>query len=605
MTENRNSRKSVWYFIRQYRFRSLLFRNFILIILVIIFPLLFVVRMGYSRLTNETNLRLMDMNRQLLQKSVAVTENIMEGIVNLLTEVSAHPAVSLVLESSLEQASFMSDADSMFRTVSEYTAGNGFVQGVYLYSDINELLFDGKEEKCQTAWRSSNKQKWYYIYQKFELRNMFVLRDEDNSLLFCNPLFTQDGRALGMVVFDVHLQGLNTMLERDGLIPSGYFFITGVDGQIMYCNREEYFHLNETERRRLQNELMHTELGTTVLNAGRPQMLLSTLGSDYKNWRYAYITEISSYQQETEMLNSFLLTSGLVSIAMATFAAYVITWVTYRPVKKIVDVIDEPHDYRLPENGNREADELIYITSNILNTLSTQRGSDQELQQRMKDLRQAQALALQRQIDPHFLYNTLETIKWTTVEEFGRGNKPGRLIGTAARLYRICLEGNEVLVPLRQELEFLTLYADLLNARFGGTVRFEWDIDPNLMDCSVIKLSVQPLVENAVNHGLMPCDYDGAIRIAASRSGESFFITVDNDGSEISAERIQELNRKLQERDDFGGHKVGLRNVNERIKLIFGELYGVELSRVRAGNKNITRTTITLPYVPSETERRT
>ena len=130
------------------------------------------------------------------------------------------------------------------------------------------------------------------------------------------------------------------------------------------------------------------------------------------------------------------------------------------------------------------------------------------------------------------------------------------------------------------ELNFLKLYIEIVSIRFGDSIQFHWDIDESLYDCNVIKMCMQPIVENAIQHGLRPKNYLGNITVSAWYEEECLRICVEDDGLNLNQTELDKLNEKLKTGTGFEESKVGLRNVNERIKLIYGKKYGVSISNV-------------------------
>lgn len=281
------------------------------------------------------------------------------------------------------------------------------------------------------------------------------------------------------------------------------------------------------------------------------------------------------------MVQNFLISSVSIGVVTSLIVAYLITVLTYRPVRKIMNVIKNPKLHWNEKEATKQSNELLYITSNIMADMQKDEEiseeTSQELEERIRALRQAQFRALQFQIDPHFLYNTLETIKWSAVEEMGLGNKVSKMLTKVAKLYRSGLENDDMIITLKEELDFLKLYIEILRIRFGDSITFHWQIDESLYDSTIIKMCLQPIVENAIQHGLRPKNYLGNITISASCENECLFISIENDGQIMSKEEMDRLNNKLKTGAGFEESKVGLRNVNERIKLIYGGKYGVSV----------------------------
>ncbi|MBO5197887.1 MAG: sensor histidine kinase [Lachnospiraceae bacterium] len=590
----RKKNKSAWHYIKRYKFNSLLIRNFGYVMLFVMLPLMLVVWIGYTQFNEEMNDRMMDMNEELLQKSVVVTDNVMQGIVDLLEQMAEQKDILDAIEYQHTDITYYNSVLKVTNLIKEYTQLNQYIKATYIYSNVNGQIITG--ETVRQAKQYTDKGKWYYIYKSVPMESQYVLVNNEHSILFCKPVFSGAGEGIGVIVFDVDLQKIRELLESENISQNGIFFVVDISGQVMYCNQSNYFSLDEKERSEYKDAIGQVKPGDTKYSAENDPQFISVMESIHKSWRYALVTEQPKYKEEVRVLKTFLVSSLLTGVLTSILAAYVITFITYRPVKKILSVIEKPQMYGKDKEATKQSNELLYITSNILNTLNSKKQMNEELEKRMDSLHRAQSLALQFQIDPHFLYNTLETIKWSAIEEMGMGNKTSKLITKVAKLYRIGLEANNAILTLREELDFLKLYVDVLNARFGEKIQFEWEIDESLYDCSVIKMCVQPLVENAVNHGLKPGGYYGTIRICAYQEDGKLCISVEDDGEGISAAKIQELNQKLQARRGFEESRVGLHNVNERIKLIYGNEYGVTLSSEKEDDKTGTKAVITFPY---------
>ena len=161
----------------------------------------------------------------------------------------------------------------------------------------------------------------------------------------------------------------------------------------------------------------------------------------------------------------------------------------------------------------------------------------------------------------------------------GLGNKVSKMLTKVARLYRLGLENDDVIVTLKEELDFLKLYIEIVRIRFGDSIQFHWNIDQSLYECNIIKMCLQPIVENAIQHGLRPKNYLGNITISAFYQDDCLCVSVENDGQDMTDKEMDTLNKKLKTGSGFEESKVGLRNVNERIKLVYGKKYGVSVSR--------------------------
>ncbi len=569
--------KSAWQAIKSYKFNSLLAKNFLFVFLLVTLPLLLVLSINYNKYNSEINTRVMDMNEELLEKNVVVTDNIMVSVLDLTETMAQLEIVAEIVQTYETAPAYKTRADLMVALLKERIMLDRFVVGARIYSDKTGMLIT--EEGYQRISQVQDKEKWYIIHKQMPMETSYIFVNTPNSIFVCHPIRNASGERVGLFVLDVDLQRIRDLLESQGVTRRGIFFVMDISGRTMYCNEQSFSSWDEETVRKYEKAVMGVRPGETKLFGGREKWIVSVMDSIHKSWHYAFITEMPEFKEETQSLSNFLITSVLVGVIASSIAAYVITYLTYRPIRKIISVIKNPQLHWSEKEASKEANEMLFITSNILADTNSTKGITEELEDRILALRQAQFRALQFQIDPHFLYNTLETIKWRAVEDMGLGNRTSKMLTKVARLYRLGLENDDVIVSLGEEISFLQLYIDIVRIRFGDSIQFHWDIDESLYDCKIIKMCLQPIVENAIHHGLRPKDYHGNITVSAYCEDDNLCIAVTDDGQNISSSAIQELNERLKTGTGFEASKVGLRNVNERIKLIYGRKYGVSINR--------------------------
>lgn len=591
-----DSRKSVWPAIKNYRFNSLLAKNFLFVFVLVTLPLLLVLALNYNKYNREINNRVMSMNEELLEKNVVVTDNIMVSVLEFLDTMAQTDMVEEIVQMDETSEKYRAKADLTVALLKERILLNKFVVSISIYSDLNEMLIT--EEGIWKSNEVRDKGKWYAIHKQMPMEDSYILVNHANSIFVCRPIRTEEGEQAGLLVLDVELQKIRDLLENQNVARRGLFIVMDISGQTMYCNEQSFSSWDSEISRKYESAIVDVKPGQTRLVDKR---IVSVMDSIHKSWRYAYITEMPDFKEETASLSDFLISSVLVGVVASSIAAYIITYITYRPMRKIIKVIENPQLHWSETEASKESNEMLFITSNMLAD-SSSKGITEELEDRILALRQTQYRALQFQIDPHFLYNTLETIKWRAVEDMGIGNRTSKMLTKVARLYRLGLENDDVIVSLQEEMNFLKLYIEIVSIRFGDSIQFHWDIDESLYDCKIIKMCLQPLVENAIHHGLRPNDYHGNITISAKCEDDNLFVSVINDGQHISPAKLRELNEQLKTGTGFEASKVGLRNVNERIKLIYGNRYGVSVTSTPVSDENgagkwaDVRFVLTFPY---------
>ena len=581
------TRKSIWPYIRGYKFNSLLIKNFIYVLLLVTVPLLLVLNLNYARFNSMANEQVMSMNEELLHKSAAVTDNVIMGVLDTLNRTARLNTIEEIVQLEADDPTYDRRMDKVVSTVRQRILTNKFISSAYIYSDVNRMLIDGNGAISMDS--VMKRPKWYEIHKQFPMEAPNILVNNANSIYVCYPIYvyeesdvdaptyTGTEKRVGVFVADVKLQAIRELLESQDMAQRGIFFITDNDGQMIYCNQQDFSSWNEAINYKYQSDITKVKAGKTQLITEGGIRVVSVLESVHKSWQYALVSETPEFEEKTDAVNRFLLSSVIVGVITSIVVAYFITLLTYEPMRKIMDVIKNPQLHWSEKEASKQSNELLYITSNILADRNVNKEISAELKERIQLLRQAQFRALQFQIDPHFLNNTLETIKWAAVEDMGLGNRVSKMLTKVAGLYRLGLENDDVIVSLREELDFLKRYVEIVQIRFGDTISFHWDVDETLYDCGIIKMCIQPIVENAIHHGLRPNGYRGNITISVYREEENLCVCVKNDVQDVQPDEIYKLNEILKTGTGHEENKVGLRNVNERIKLIYGKKYGVSI----------------------------
>ncbi|GBF72447.1 putative sensor histidine kinase [Paenibacillus sp. 598K] len=283
--------------------------------------------------------------------------------------------------------------------------------------------------------------------------------------------------------------------------------------------------------------------------------------------------------------------------------SFVFSWQITKPVVQLGGLISrlEAGDYsvRLPDRGERDEltlisrrfNELILKINALIEEVIASKLVQHELElskQRLeKRKKEAEIAAFQSQINPHFLYNTFSSINFMIA--LGRNEDAIRMLDALGRLFRKGIFRGEVVVPIEEELEHVRAYLEIQEMRFGSKLRIVWQLDKGIEHHQMIKLTLQPLVENSIYHGIETLDHGGQITIEGRMQEGMICFHIRDDGVGIGEEQLAHIRRVLI---DGETRQIGLKNVDNRIKLYFGEQYGVRIeSEANVG----TTVTLTLP----------
>ena len=224
-------------------------------------------------------------------------------------------------------------------------------------------------------------------------------------------------------------------------------------------------------------------------------------------------------------------------------------------------------DYQ-PVGGTREVQELScsfgHMVMRIQQLMTTVR--EEEL-----NLRKTELKALQAQINPHFLYNTLDSIAWMC--EQGRNADAVKMVHALARLFRISISKGHELIPIAREIEHAESYLQIQKYRYKNQFTYQFHVDPQCLDYLCNKITLQPIIENAINHGLDLLVDEGTIDVYVLQDGEDILFRVVDNGVGMSQEQIVSI-MQHGPKERTG---IGIRNVNDRLQIYFGKAYGLRI----------------------------
>lgn len=303
--------------------------------------------------------------------------------------------------------------------------------------------------------------------------------------------------------------------------------------------------------------------------------LITYLPSHHPNWRLIAITPKDVLQAESEPIRNAAILLGVFSLLSAILFDRMFVSRLVRSISNTVHGmrrVEQGIFTRIATNGRRGHDESDMLV-NGFNKMSSQ---IEELLKRIEleqdRKKKAEMQALVAQINPHFIYNSLESINSLAVLH---GNKQiSKMVIALGRLLRISISENQELVPLMKEFEHVKHYLDIQKFRFEDGFEYSMDLPEHLKSCQTMKLIVQPIVENALYHAIEPMEQTGHISIRATEQAQEILIDIEDNGPGFDSKVLENFRSGMYEKkhQDSG---VGLRNVHERIRIRFGSPYGM------------------------------
>ncbi len=389
------------------------------------------------------------------------------------------------------------------------------------------------------------------------------------------------------VCMDIRFSQIANYLDNVGIGQHGYCFIMDGNGNLIYHPQQQLINagLKKEDAQKIKDvadgSFQEENVIYTVhaLNSGK--------------WKIVGVSYVD--EMITNKLNDMLrmVVSMLSFVLMAAFfVGFFSSKLISKPADKLAGAMHEfEKDAEKFEfckvNGTREitslSDSFGHMVVQIQNLM-------EQVRREEVSLRKTELNALQAQINPHFLYNTLDSIAWMCEE--GRTQEAIHMVNSLARLFRISISHGHELITIEKECQHAESYLQIQKYRYKNKFTYRFEVEPDCLKYLCNKITLQPIIENAIYHGLDMSD-EGEIRIGVKSQGDDILMYVEDNGVGMEKERCEEILHK----EPSNKTGIGIKNVNDRIKIYFGERYGLTiLSELDVG----TRVEIRMPKVLEE-----
>jgi len=301
------------------------------------------------------------------------------------------------------------------------------------------------------------------------------------------------------------------------------------------------------------------------------------------NIQYYIYYQTKAMDSVTEELNqriqhSFVMCAVLVGILVvfAVFLTWMITAGILRPVRVLYDAMQKVSDGDFAVRAEIHSHDEIEVLADGFNSMTENMQSMiHKIKEDQQKMRRLDLRLLQEQINPHFLYNTLDTIVWLI--EDGKADEAVNMVVILSDFFRLVLSRGKEVISLRDEERHIRSYLKIQEMRYHDILEYEIEIAPELYECKILKLTLQPLVENALYHGIKYKREKGCIRVSGRQEGDILRLTVTDNGVGMEEEELKLLRKELERPCNETEKGFGLANVNERIRMYFGAEYGMQI----------------------------
>lgn len=384
------------------------------------------------------------------------------------------------------------------------------------------------------------------------------------------------------VALDIQFSQIANYMDDVGIGQHGYCYIADKKGDIIYHPQQQliYSGLKEEEYNYLKDG-SHVE----------KDAIYSVRSLDNCEWKIIGVCYID--EMITNKVNHIMKTLSVIFLIVVLLTVLIIRFFSKlfsNPARELANAMQEfEKDTNNFEFKSIEGTaEITSLTESFEHMVVQIKELVEKVRQEEITLRKTELKALQAQINPHFLYNTLDAIAWLCEEE--RHKDAVEMVNSLAKLFRISISRGHELITIEKEMQHAKSYLKIQNFRYKNQFTYSFDVDEECLNYLCNKITLQPIIENAIYHGIDRMVDEGKINIGIHQKGDRIIFTVEDNGVGMTEEQCEEILHK-----DAGDRVgIGIKNVNDRIKIYFGEEYGLTIqSELDEG----TRVTISMPKI--------
>ena len=376
---------------------------------------------------------------------------------------------------------------------------------------------------------------------------------------------------LGICSISVSAKYFQDIMKNANITSEGLVYLMSENGRMITSS-------NSSILQKMQKKGILLNYGAELFmekkKEGQKEYYITRQNVDGASWQMILIIPESEYEDQYRFLwlSAALMLGSM--IAVIVLMSYLLSGYYVGRLKKLNAEMTGLESGNLNANLpiTTEEDEIEEIYHNFNGMVQEVQRLMQEHYQLGKEVKMAEVRALQAQINPHFLYNTLDLINWISMD-YG-AEESGTLTWNLARFYRLSLNHGKSLISIGEEVEHVEVYVNIENYHFDNAISLEVDVPEELKSYACLNIILQPFVENAIVHGIAekPDIESCEIRIRARREEQDIIFSVQDDGPGVDVEQMQ---KETQQDIRTAQHGYGVRNINFRLKLCFGEKYGV------------------------------
>lgn len=376
----------------------------------------------------------------------------------------------------------------------------------------------------------------------------------------------------GILLVDMDFSGIRQLFAKVNSQNKGYVYLMDSDGKIIYHPRQNLIFSNMIQENNEMAKTYEDGAHRETFDGEDRMVAVKTVG--YTGWKIVSVMPMEKFLGDFSRTRTMAVMIIIVAILVMIFANQFVAVRVAKPLRSLEDSLTGIGIDREPQIYIGGPPEIQHLGETIRSMVEQLRQLTDDIVREQEEKRKSELDALQSQINPHFLYNTLDSIMWMIEAE--KYDDAISMVQALSRLFRISLSKGKNIITVGEELQHAKNYLDIQKYRYKNKFTSYFEIEEGIEKYKTIKLIIQPLIENAIYYGMEYMDGDGEIYVRAYTKEEDLFIEVEDNGLGMQKAQVESLltdGTRIRSK----GSGIGIRNVHQRIQLYFGTEYGLEI----------------------------
>lgn len=538
--------------------------------------------MSYYTSQHDVRQELDHNSYQLLLQSQKQLDMILEELDTLKLTLFNNARVFNELTELLHASKYTYESGLSYQIITNYlyalTSSKPYIHSVYFYSDNPERRFLSSFNGLSNVDRYVDNQWFDQFMEVSEVKESWISKrnvkfysfEEESEIVTIN--YQISPQKIG-IFLNIKPKFIEDILFNSSTYPNQATYIVDAEGEIIFA------HHSSLDAKALPMDSIISEERTSFsIRMEKEDYRVIKVHSERYDWSHITFIPYHSIYATPNRILQYTISFALISLACGLLLAYYFTNRNYRQLVGITNILrSAEHNRNLSKPSERYTDEYSYILQSMIQHFIEHHYVTTQLSEKKYRLQVAEMKALQSQIKPHFLYNTLNSIYWESVKLTGKPNKASEMIEYLSDMLSYSINHSETLVSWEEELNNTKNYMAIQKLRYGNKFTFITEYSDEILNYQTLKLLLQPIIENSLYHGLQPKDNDGGIKIKIELDQGVVHVRCIDSGVGMSKDKLEQLRARIYCSEEAVAEHVGLVNTYRRLQLICNDKANMQL----------------------------